>query len=250
MDAKRRRKKRKLRMAAQQQQQLADLSYIDDIADVSNIENPESKCLTCKHYCINGAITQITTLSQGKHDWHVGANYCTQLGYYPNQMVFPPGLKSPIGDCPEVVECSEYSKGMFNKLRPALEIQSLEVGYSEAEENLMNDTDSAIRRLRESTKMPIELLTEADPRLDEPATGYPIPNMARPIETMDAPIVFDRYGKTRLPKDASDVLEISLGTLFYYKEEDFAVQGDIVQWFNPALMVGPQIPMNAKYVMK
>ena len=254
MDAnKRRKKKRKLRMAKYQEEQamdLSDLSYIDDIADVAHIEDPESKCLTCQHYCHDGAVTSITTLTNGKREWHVGANYCTLLGYYPNKMVFPPGLKSPIGDCPEVVECSEYSKGVFKKLRPALEIQPLEVGMGEALENLTNETDSAFRRLKESTRMPIELLMEVDPRLEKPATGYPIPNMAKPIETMDAQIVFDKYGKTPLPQDACDVLEISLGTLYFYKEEDFTVEAGIIQWFNPALMVGPHIPMTAKYVMK
>jgi len=67
------------------------VKHVDTIANGASV----SKCLTCKNYCKKCDKAEITTVSGGRMPWHVGANYCTRLGYYPNRIMYPISLDSP-----------------------------------------------------------------------------------------------------------------------------------------------------------
>jgi len=244
MDAKIKIRKR-IQQEQDMRQQRKELELVDNIA-AAHDNIAESKCPTCQHYCPNGATVSITTLTAGNRHWHVGPNYCTILGYHPNKIAFPPGLNSPIGEVPDVVECSEYKKGIFQKFKPPLEIAQLETAMGAAEETLESIETAALDSLRRDAKMPASI-GESN---TEQVTGQPIPMMAHPIETSEGPIVFDSNGNARMPDDAAKVLEINLGPINFYNEEDFYVSGEMIHWLNPTLMVGPQLQMKIMYVKK
>lgn len=220
-----------------------------DVSKVAHLDKiafgAESKCITCKHYCKNGAQAQIVTVSEGKKTWHVGANYCTILGYFPLKKRFPISLSSPIGpdghvlELPEVVECSEYQRGEFlkmnvqNKIEPKIEPIDLSITESAA---IMKESEEYFhQQLKKSSGIPLSKFADQKPLLPK---------------TLEVPIEFERNKLASLPHDCDEIIEIAVGPLKFKENVDFTRHGGYVSWTNPAFTVGPQAIMTVKYTVK
>lgn len=197
-----------------------------------------SKCLSCMHYCKDGAKAQIRTVSGGDTTWYVGQNYCTILGYFPNRVMFS-ALNSPIGEngspepSPEVVECSEYTRGTFMKFRPLLGETDLEGAMTEAEQNFMDGQELEKQQLRKSTGVPKQYKEDK---------GF--------IPTMTSSIQFNKYGKADVPLNADEIMEIAMGPQKFHETKDFVINSGVISWINPAFKVGPHVQLTVKHTIK
>jgi hypothetical protein len=213
-----------------------EVDHIDDIAGA------ESKCITCRHYCKDGAKAQITTVTSGDTPWYVGKNYCTLLGFFPLKKRFPVSLNSPIGpdghvlESPEVTKCSEYQKGSFMKLLPSMQIDTFELGMSQAEETLLTKERAYVnQQLIKSTGIPRERFSNIPPEIKK---------------TVEVPLEFGYDKSAVLPTNTDTIIEIACGPLKFKEDVDFTRSDLIVTWLNPAFMVGPHTLLTVKHTLK
>lgn len=205
----------------------------------------ESKCLSCEHYCVNSASTNLTTFTHGRIEWHI-TNYCTKLGYQPKQVVFPRSLNNPVGEVPDVIDCAYYSRGPYKNKKPDV----LAHAMSDAVDDMwMDNSIDKLFKGKKSDFIPYDRFGVINSGVAEKEiTNAEIANEFSDSTT--SIIEFSAHGKLDKPPYIGTISSISVGGWMFFADKDFTVGEHDIQWHNPALLVGPHLKMIMTHTIK